>query len=404
MTGPLAGLRVVELSAFVAAPLAGMTLAQMGAEVIRVDRIGGGLDRARWPVTAAGESLFWAGMNKGKASLAVDLAAPEGQEIVARLATMPGAGNGILLTNLPLHGALAWPSLQARRADMILLAIAGDRRGAPQVDYTVNPAVGFPDATGPEGSDEPVAHVLPAWDCIAGMTAATALLAAERHRRLTGTGQRVDLALKDVAAAMLGHLGIVGEVAVNGVDRPRVGNALYGAYGQDFICADAERVMVVGLTARQWRAILVATGTGAAMEALATRLGDDLGAEGARFAHRAAITALLAPVFAGMTAAEAGHRLDAAGATWSRFRSFARAVAEDPDFAPGGPLYAMIDQPGIGFMPAPGSAARFAASPSPPPRPAPRLGADGAALLAALGYGASERRALVERGIVAAGS
>ena len=62
-----------------------------------------------------------------------------------------------------------------------MVSLAGDRHGRPAVDYTVNPAVGFPAATGPEGSDEPVAHVLPAWDCIAGNMAVTGLLAAERH-------------------------------------------------------------------------------------------------------------------------------------------------------------------------------------------------------------------------------
>ncbi len=78
----LEGLRVIEASAFVAATLAGMTLAQMGADVIRFDRIGGGLDHGRWPVTAQGKSLFWAGMNKGKRSLAIDISKPEGKEIV----------------------------------------------------------------------------------------------------------------------------------------------------------------------------------------------------------------------------------------------------------------------------------------------------------------------------------
>lgn len=68
----LEGLRIVEGSAFVAAPLAGMTLAQMGADVIRFDRIRGGLDNGRWPVTDKGRSLFWAGLNKGKRSLGED--------------------------------------------------------------------------------------------------------------------------------------------------------------------------------------------------------------------------------------------------------------------------------------------------------------------------------------------
>ncbi|HCB13774.1 MAG TPA: 2-methylfumaryl-CoA isomerase, partial [Gammaproteobacteria bacterium] len=95
---------------------------------------------------------------------------------------------------------------------LIMVTVLGNREGGPAVDYTINPGVGFPYATGPEDSEEPVCHVLPAWDCITGQMTALAVLAAERHRRLTGQGQSVDIALKDVALAMLGNLGIIGEV------------------------------------------------------------------------------------------------------------------------------------------------------------------------------------------------
>ena len=90
MTGVLDGLRVIEGSAFVAAPTCGMTLAQMGADVIRFDMIGGGIDYRRWPVTKDGNSIYWAGLNKGKRSLAVDFRKPEGQELLAELITQPG--------------------------------------------------------------------------------------------------------------------------------------------------------------------------------------------------------------------------------------------------------------------------------------------------------------------------
>ena len=70
---PLAGVRVVEISSFVAVPLAGMTLAALGAEVVRVDPIGGAADYHRWPITPAGDSIYWAGLNRGKRSVAVDM-------------------------------------------------------------------------------------------------------------------------------------------------------------------------------------------------------------------------------------------------------------------------------------------------------------------------------------------
>ena len=79
MDRSLQDLRIVEISAFVAAPLGGMTMAQMGAEVIRIDPIGGGIDFARWPVTRDGASLYWAGLNKAKRSLALALDKPEGR-------------------------------------------------------------------------------------------------------------------------------------------------------------------------------------------------------------------------------------------------------------------------------------------------------------------------------------
>jgi 2-methylfumaryl-CoA isomerase len=402
MAGLLQGLRVVEGSAFVAVPLAGMTLAQMGADVIRFDRLKGGLDARRWPVTAAGRSLFWAGLNKGKRSIAVDLGTEEGREIVTALICAPGRDAGCFLTNLRLRGWMSYEALARRRPDLIMVSLIGDRHGGPQVDYTVNPAIGFPMATGPEGSTEPISHVLPAWDCIAGNLVVAALLAAERHRLRTGAGQAVEIALKDVAAAMLGHLGIVGEVVVNGVDRPKAGNALYGAYGQDFVCADGRRTMVVALTDRQWRGLAKVTGTGAAMAALGARLGLDLAEEGDRFRARAEITAILRPWFAVRGVAEIGPMLDEGGVAWSVFRSFAEAVREDPDLSPENPLYAMIDEPGIGRLPVPGLPLSSTAVPREAPRRAPALGEHTEEILAELlGLGGVQIARLHDRGVVA---
>src|SRR5579863_6921444 len=91
---PLEGLRIVEGSAFVAAPLGGMTLAQLGADVIRFDQIGGGLDNGRWPLAPGGESLFWAGLNKNKRSIQIDLRSERGRELAQELITAPGEGAG----------------------------------------------------------------------------------------------------------------------------------------------------------------------------------------------------------------------------------------------------------------------------------------------------------------------
>ncbi|MBU6373236.1 MAG: CoA transferase [Alphaproteobacteria bacterium] len=397
----LEGLRIVEGAAFVAAPLAGMTLAQMGADVIRFDRIRGGLDNARWPVTDRGRSLFWAGLNKGKRSIAVDMATPRGQEVVTRLICAPGPEKGIYLTNLRVRGWMDYDELRKHREDLIMMSIKGDRSGGPQVDYTVNPAVGFPMATGPEGSTEPVGHVLPAWDCITGQQAALGILAAERHRRLTGEGQLVELALKDMALAMLGNLGIIGEVTINGYDRPKMGNSLYGAYAQDFLCRDGGRVIVVALTNRQWDNLQAATNTKAEMDALARRLDSDLGLEGERFKHRAEITKVLHPFFSARVVDDFAKAFDKASVTWSRYRTFAEAVAQDPDCSTDNPMFSMLDHPGIGAYLTPGNPIAFSGVERIPPTRAPSLGENTDEILGELGYSDREIGALHDAHIVA---
>jgi 2-methylfumaryl-CoA isomerase len=397
----LEGLRIVEGSAFVAAPLAGMTLAQMGADVIRFDRIRGGLDYERWPVTDKGRSLFWAGLNKGKRSLAVDMATPRGQEVVTRLICAPGEQAGIFLTNLRVRGWMDYDSLRQHREDLIMMSIMGDRSGGPQVDYTVNPAVGFPTATGPEGSTEPTGHVLPAWDCITGQQAALGILAAERHRRLTGRGQLVELALKDMALAMLGNLGIIGEVTINGHDRPKMGNSLYGAYAQDFVCKGDGRVIVVALTVRQWDNLKAATHTQPAFDELAAKLGANLSREGERFKHRHAITAVLKPFFDSRRVEDFAQAFDSRGVTWSRYRSFKEAVEQDPDVSTANPMFSMLEHPGIGSYLTPGNPIAFSDAERVPPTRGPSLGEHTDELLAEIGFSNTEISALHDDKIVA---
>src|SRR6185436_4820679 len=265
---PLADLRVIEGSAFVAAPLGGMTLAQLGADVIRFDQIGGGIDFNRWPLAPSGKSLFWAGLHKGKRSIQVDLRTPEGRELVGALVGAPGPGGGIFLTNFPARGWLAYDALRERRADLIMCAMTGNPDGSSEVDYTVNPSTGFPWATGPRDLAGPLNSVLPAWDVAMGELACIGILAAERHRTRTGDGQLIKLALSDVAFAMVGNLGRIAEVQIGGQDASRDGNYLYGAFGHDFGTSDGRRVMVVALTGRQWTAVQETTGTAEAFRSL----------------------------------------------------------------------------------------------------------------------------------------
>jgi 2-methylfumaryl-CoA isomerase len=396
----LEDLRIVEISAFVAAPLGGMTMAQMGAEVIRIDPIGGGIDFNRWPVTTTGASLYWAGLNKAKRSVALALDRPEGRELARALAAAPGAGGGILLTNLPPLPGLDYASLKAARGDAILLRLVGNRDGSAAVDYTVNAASGFPLVTG--DGKAPINHVLPAWDIAAGLYLATALLAAERHRNRTGAGQEVTAALADVAFATVGHLGYIGDVQINGHARPALGNDLYGSFGRDFATADGRRIMIIALTSRQWRALGRVTGLADAFAQMAAKQGVDLDSETGRFEARDAIAALVAPWCAARSVPEIEAAFAGSGVLWGPFQSFAELVRSDPRCSPQNPLFADVDQPGIGRYLMPGLPLDFTASPRLPTRPAPRLGEHTDEVLArVLGLSAAEIGHLHDRGIAA---
>lgn len=356
MAGVLEGLRIVEGSAFVAAPLGGMTLAQLGANVIRFDDVRGGIDFDRWPVATDGTSLFWRGMNKGKRSIAVDLRRPEGRELVTALITAPGPDAGLFLTNFPATGWLAYERLRAGRDDLIMLTLTGNPDGSSAVDYTINPATGFPAITG-DGA-RPVNHVLPAWDVAAGLTLAVGLLAAERHRGRSGQGGHVTVSLADVAFAVVADLGYLAQAQL-GEARPALGNDLYGAFGRDFVTADGGRIMVVAITAIQWRSLVAATAIQEYLPTVEKGLGVRLDREGDRFAARDAIAALLAPWFAARTIAEAGAELTASGACWGPYQSFAEALEQDPRLSTANPLFADVEHPGLGPLRTPGSPLAF---------------------------------------------
>jgi 2-methylfumaryl-CoA isomerase len=400
----LADLRIVELSAFVAAPLGGMTMAQLGAEVIRIDPIGGGIDNDRWPVTKDGASLYWAGLNKAKCSVALALNKPEGRELVRAIAAAPGPGGGIVLTNLPPLPALDYTSLKVARDDMIMLRLLGNRDGSAAVDYTVNAASGFPLVTGHDGEagGAPVNHVLPAWDVAAGLYLATSLLAAERHRHRTGAGQEVIAALSDVMLAMVGHLGYIGDVQINGHSRPAIGNDLYGSFGRDFATADGRRIIIIALTPRQWRGLGRATGLSDKFAMIGAMLEVDLETETGRYEARDAIAALLSRWCTARSVGEVEGAFAGTGVLWGPFQDFATLVNDDPRCSTANPLFSEVLQPGIGTYRMPGLPVDFSAAPREPSGPAPRLGEHTDEVLSrVLGLSAGEIGRLHDDGIAA---
>lgn len=396
--GMLAGVRVIEISSFVAVPLAGMTLAQLGAEVVRVDPIGGAADYHRWPVTEGGESIYWAGLNKSKRSVAADMRSAAGQRLVQQLIIEAG----VLITNVTGRQWHSYDELVAARPDLIHVEVSGRTDGGTGVDYTVNAGVGFPLVTGPAPLAEPVNHVLPAWDISCGLYVALAVSAALRHRDATGEGARISIPLENVALATAGNLGFLTEVMINGTERARLGNSLFGTYGQNFTSSDGVAFMLVALTGRHFRDLTEVTGTTKAVAALAEALGADFCDEGQRYTHRDALTGLFTLWFSQHTAEEIAAALSTTSVLWERYRSFAE-VATDPRVT-ANPLFTPLDQPRVGQYLAPGLPVAIDGA-YPPAAPAPALGDDTAAVLAEhLGLDADAIAALAESGTVATGS
>lgn len=397
---PLRGMRIIEISSYVATPLSGMTLAQLGADVIRIEPVDGAADRTRWPLADSGTSLYWSGLNKGKRAVEVDLSCARGRRLVGDLIVSGGRRGGIVISNSERYPDLTFERLRARRPDVIHVLLTGRRDGGTAVDYTVQAATGFPLLTGPEDTTQPVNHLMPAWDVAAGLYLAIGLLAAERHRLLTGEGQQVRVALEDVALATAGNLGYLAEAQLGGTPRERSGNYVYGTFGRDFTTADGERLMIVALTVRHWRDLLAATGLTDVVSAVASALGVDFAEEAERYRHRKLLGDLLAGWFETHTYAEAEAALRATRVLWSTYRSFTDLAADDARLLREIPLMAEVRQPGVGRHWAPGSPVVMDGEQS-PPAAAPLVGQHTDEVLRAeLGLSAADLAKLRETGVI----
>jgi 2-methylfumaryl-CoA isomerase len=401
--GPLAGLRIIDLSTYVAGPSATMTMAQLGAQVIRIDPIGGATDTSRLPLDTHGNSLYWAGLNKAKRSVEIDTASPEGRRLVTDLVAAPGAGKGIVVTNAVGQPWLSYEALSAQRPDLIQVHIAGRSDGKPAVDYTVNCEVGLPLLTGPVDFDRPVNHVLPAWDLLTGLQVALAVVSADRLRSSTGKGQHVTVSLADVAVATMAHLGFVADVVVNGHRRRREGNYLYGSYGSDFATADGQRVMIVALTERHWRNLVAMTGLTETIAALERSLDVDLAQEESRYEHREVLTALLSSWFAQRSFDEVTRGLDESRVLWGTYRTVEHLVTDPKSLMHATDLMVDVDQPGVGRFPVPRPVLDFAGWDDGTPAPAPRLGEHTAEVLReVLGFDDDQLTDLRARSVIGA--
>ncbi len=320
MSGPLQGVRVLDLSRVLAGPWATQTLADLGAEVIKIERPGVGDDTRAWgpPFTTRadgtrGDAAYFLCANRGKKSVALDIATPEGADAVRRLA----AGCDVMVENFKVGGlrkyGLDYDSLAAINPRLVYCSITGfgqtgPRAAQPGYDYMIQAMGGLMSVTGqPDGAPgaEPMKVGVAVVDLFTGLYASNAILAALLHARATGEGQHIDLSLFDVQAAVLANQAT--NYFVSGETPSRMGNAHPNlAPYQPFPCADG---MVV-----------IAVGNDGQFRALARALGAERLAEDARFVtnavripNRAALTEALSALTAPYSMRELMARLEAAG-------------------------------------------------------------------------------------------
>ncbi|AYG95367.1 CoA transferase [Brevundimonas naejangsanensis] len=258
--GPLAGLRVLDLSRVLAGPWATQTLADLGAEVIKIERPGAGDDTRHWgpPFTttadgAPGDAAYFLCANRGKKSVELDIASPEGAEAARRLA----ATCDVVVENFKTGGlkkyGLDYAALAAVNPTLVYCSITGFGQDGPDAhragyDYMIQAMGGLMSITGqPDGAPgaEPMKVGVAVVDLFTGLYASNAILAALWHARATGEGQHIDIALFDVQAAMLANQAT--NYFVSGKAPTRMGNAHPNlAPYQPFPCSDGMVIIAVG--------------------------------------------------------------------------------------------------------------------------------------------------------------
>ena len=259
--GALSHLRVLDLSRVLAGPWAGQILADLGAEVIKVERPGNGDDTRAWGPPflkdvygeSTGEAAYYLSANRNKQSVTIDFTKPEGQRLVRELA----AKSDILIENFKVGGleayGLDYASLKAVNPQLIYCSITGFGQTGPYAkragyDFMIQGLGGLMSLTGrPEGEEGagPVKVGVALTDILTGLYATVAILAALAHRQHDGGGQHIDMALLDVQVACLANQAM--NYLTTGVSPKRLGNAHPNIVPyQDFPTADGDFILTVG--------------------------------------------------------------------------------------------------------------------------------------------------------------
>jgi crotonobetainyl-CoA:carnitine CoA-transferase CaiB-like acyl-CoA transferase len=404
---PLKGVRVLDLSRILAGPWTAQMLADLGAEVIKIERPGSGDDTRGWgpPYAKAdgddgrGEAAYFMGANRGKKSLAIDLKSPDGAALVRKLA----ADSDILIENFKVGDLARYgldpTSLHEINPRLIVCSITGFGQTGPRAsqagyDLMIQGMAGLMSITGP-GDDQPggaptkvgVAVV----DILTGLNAAIAILAALAERHRTGKGRHVDLALYDVCAASLANQAM--NFLISGQSPVRMGNkhpniAPYETYA----AADGHLILAVGNDG-QFRKFCQVAGL--------SDLPDDpdYATNSARVANRVALSAMLEPVLRGRMRDDWLEALTAVGVPCGPINTIQEVFADPHAVARG--LVRDLPHATLGSVPTVSSPIRFDGDAPVSDRAAPVLGQDSADILGnVLGLSRDDIDDLVARGVV----
>ncbi|KAB1072778.1 CaiB/BaiF CoA transferase family protein [Methylobacterium planeticum] len=395
-SGPLAGVRVIELAHIMAGPVCGLMLGDMGAEVIKVEKFEGGDDTRRSvPPALEGESAAYLMMNRGKQGIALDLKAPEGKLVLRRLL----AGADILIENYRAGTmerlGLGYDSLKAEFPGLIYASLSGFGRSGPYADRAGFDLVaqgmsGLMSITGEGAGRPPMKCGPPVTDITAGILAAMGVLAAYVHRLRTGEGQVVDTSLFEAGITLTYWQSAIS--MATGVPPGPMGSAhpLNAPY-EAFETADGW-ITIGAANQTNWLRLLAVLG--------AEDLANDprFGQNRDRMANREALAAALAPHFREASSADWLARLEAGGVPAGPVLDVA-AMHADPQTR-AREMVVEVDHTRIGPMRTLGLPVKFSQTPGRVHGPAPLLGEHSRAILRGAGYPEDEIDGLIARGVV----